>query len=317
MHKAVDPADGEVYLWMSFEPDEARYVWACFDQPDLKAPHALHGDRARRVDGGQQHRRPRGRRAGGGHPHAGPSPTRRRCRRTTRWSTPARSTRSAARLDGYDLGLFARRSLAAMLDRDADEIFTLTEQGLAFFGDVVRDAVPAAQVRPGLRARLRRRDGELRLRHLVRLRSCAGPRRPRPSASCSRWSCCTRWRTCGSATSSRCAGGTTSGSTRRSPSSPPLGGRDARPRTPTPGPATWPASKLAAYLADQGPTSHPIRQPIRDVARGRVDLRRDHLSQGRLGAAAAHDVRRRGAVHGRAWRPTSPGTPGATPRCRT
>ena len=38
VHKAVDPADGEVYLWMSFEPDEARFVWACFDQPDLKAP---------------------------------------------------------------------------------------------------------------------------------------------------------------------------------------------------------------------------------------------------------------------------------------
>ena len=41
VHKAVDPADGEVYLWMSFEPDEARHVWACFDQPDLKAPHAF------------------------------------------------------------------------------------------------------------------------------------------------------------------------------------------------------------------------------------------------------------------------------------
>src|SRR4051794_283397 len=41
VHKAVDPADGEVYLWTSFEPDEARFVWACFDQPDLKAPHAF------------------------------------------------------------------------------------------------------------------------------------------------------------------------------------------------------------------------------------------------------------------------------------
>ena len=41
VHRAIDPADGEVYMWMSFEPDEARYVWACFDQPDLKAPHAF------------------------------------------------------------------------------------------------------------------------------------------------------------------------------------------------------------------------------------------------------------------------------------
>ena len=47
VHKAVDPADGNVYVWTSFEPDECRYVWACFDQPDLKATHALHGAGAR------------------------------------------------------------------------------------------------------------------------------------------------------------------------------------------------------------------------------------------------------------------------------
>src|SRR5262249_1585127 len=41
VHKAVGPADSEVYLWMTFEPDGAHDVWACFDQPDLKAPHAF------------------------------------------------------------------------------------------------------------------------------------------------------------------------------------------------------------------------------------------------------------------------------------
>ena len=41
VHRSVDPADKEVYVWTSFEPDEARHVWACFDQPDLKAPHAF------------------------------------------------------------------------------------------------------------------------------------------------------------------------------------------------------------------------------------------------------------------------------------
>ena len=41
VHKAVDPADGNVYAWTSFEPDDCRYVWACFDQPDLKATHGL------------------------------------------------------------------------------------------------------------------------------------------------------------------------------------------------------------------------------------------------------------------------------------
>src|SRR5579875_1627827 len=37
--KTVDPTDGLVYLWTTFEPDEARRLWACFDQPDLKAVH--------------------------------------------------------------------------------------------------------------------------------------------------------------------------------------------------------------------------------------------------------------------------------------
>ena len=41
VHRAVDPGDDNVYLWTTFEPDEARYAWACFDQPDLKAPHAF------------------------------------------------------------------------------------------------------------------------------------------------------------------------------------------------------------------------------------------------------------------------------------
>ena len=37
--RTVDPTDKLVYVWTSLEPDEARRVWACFDQPDLKAPH--------------------------------------------------------------------------------------------------------------------------------------------------------------------------------------------------------------------------------------------------------------------------------------
>ena len=37
--RTVDPTDELVYVWTSLEPDEARRVWACFDQPDLKAPH--------------------------------------------------------------------------------------------------------------------------------------------------------------------------------------------------------------------------------------------------------------------------------------
>ena len=51
-----------------------------------------------------------------------------------------RSTR-----DGYDLGLYARRSLAPMLERDAEELFDLTAKGLAFYGE--QFAMPFPQPR--------------------------------------------------------------------------------------------------------------------------------------------------------------------------
>lgn len=37
LHRFVDPVDGEVYLYTQFEVPDARRVFACFEQPDLKA----------------------------------------------------------------------------------------------------------------------------------------------------------------------------------------------------------------------------------------------------------------------------------------
>ncbi|MDV9175554.1 aminopeptidase N [Streptomyces sp. W16] len=143
VHRATDPGDGEVYVWMSFEPDEARFVWACFDQPDLKAPHAFtvtapaawtvtsnSGD-ADVVELGA-------------------------ARRWTFPDTPPLSTYNTVinagpfhevrrEVDGHNLGLYARRSLAEVLDRDADELFTLTRQGLAFYAEAF--AMPFPQRR--------------------------------------------------------------------------------------------------------------------------------------------------------------------------
>jgi aminopeptidase N len=42
MHRAVDSEDGTTYLYTSLEPAMARYVYACFEQPDLKAPFTFH-----------------------------------------------------------------------------------------------------------------------------------------------------------------------------------------------------------------------------------------------------------------------------------
>ncbi|MEU6553262.1 aminopeptidase N [Streptomyces sp. NPDC046915] len=132
VHKAIDPADGEVYVWTSFEPDEARFVWACFDQPDLKAPHAftVTAPSAWTVA------------SNSGDPRIDELDS---ARRWTFPDTPPLSVYNTVvnagpfheirrEVDGHDLGLYARRSLAEVLARDADEIFTLTRQGLAFFG---------------------------------------------------------------------------------------------------------------------------------------------------------------------------------------
>jgi len=41
LHRFVDPVDGGVYLYTQFETADAKRMYACFDQPDLKARHTL------------------------------------------------------------------------------------------------------------------------------------------------------------------------------------------------------------------------------------------------------------------------------------
>ncbi|MEU8928571.1 aminopeptidase N [Streptomyces sp. NPDC048409] len=132
-HRAVDPADGEVYLWTSFEPDEARYVWACFDQPDLKAPHAFTVTAPAAWTVLSNSGDPRVEEQGAARRWSFPDTPPLSVYNTVVNAGPFHEIRREA--DGHDLGVFARRSLAEVLERDADEIFTLTRQGLAFYAE--------------------------------------------------------------------------------------------------------------------------------------------------------------------------------------
>jgi aminopeptidase N len=144
IRKTVDPMDKLVYVWSSFEPDRARYAYACFDQPDLKAPHGFVVDahESWTVTSNSAPDLVEDLDVGG--------------RRWTFGDTPKLSTyvtvvnggpfheiRSSR--GGYDLGLFGRQSLRAFLERDAEELFDLTDRGLSFFGE--RFGQPFAQER--------------------------------------------------------------------------------------------------------------------------------------------------------------------------
>jgi aminopeptidase N len=134
IQRTVDPSDKEVYVWTSLEADEARRVWACFDQPDLKAPHkfTVHAPDHWLVT------------SNGAPDSIEDDPTGGRV--WTYPDTPPLSTyvvvvnagafhEVRVQADGYDLGFYCRRSLVPHLERDLDELVTLTRQGLAWFGE--------------------------------------------------------------------------------------------------------------------------------------------------------------------------------------
>ncbi len=122
LHAHVDPADGKRYVYgMSFM-DAAPSIFACFDQPDLKAPYTFHVSA------------PSDWVVIGNAPGSQVEPGRWEFERTQPLSTyfvtlvagPYHLIRDEH--DGIPLGLSARASLAKDLEADADELFTMTRQ---------------------------------------------------------------------------------------------------------------------------------------------------------------------------------------------
>ncbi|MFN2505804.1 MAG: aminopeptidase N [Acidimicrobiales bacterium] len=125
MHRMVDPTDGAVYLHTQFEPFDAHRVFACFDQPDIKAEVML------------SVRAPEDWVVVSNMPVQSHEGGLWRFERTPPLSSylialvagPYEVVRE--RYGEVDLGLYCRASLRQYLD--PDEMFELTRQGLDFF----------------------------------------------------------------------------------------------------------------------------------------------------------------------------------------
>ncbi|MCX5042804.1 aminopeptidase N [Aldersonia sp. NBC_00410] len=132
LHRFVDPSDDSVYLYSQFETADAKRMFACFDQPDLKATfdltvtapadwqvisNAAHVENVKHEPGKHVFR-----------------------------TTPRMSTYLVALIagpysewtDSYSdehgtipLGIYCRKSLAEHMDED--RLFTETKQGFAFY----------------------------------------------------------------------------------------------------------------------------------------------------------------------------------------
>lgn len=129
LHRFVDPVDNEVYLYSQFETADAKRMFACFDQPDLKATfdvtvkapghwQVISNGATESVQDGLH----------------------------TFVTTPKMSTYLVALIAGpyarwddvytddhgdIPLGIFCRASLAEFMD--ADRLFTETKQGFGFY----------------------------------------------------------------------------------------------------------------------------------------------------------------------------------------
>lgn len=134
MHRFIDPVDDEVYLYTQFEIADARRVFACFDQPDIKATFAfaITAPDHWKVTSNSATPMPESVRDG-----------------IERWifaPTAKMSTYITAIVAGpyyevrdeyqgefgtYPLGLFCRNSLAEYLD--PEDLFTVTKQGFKYF----------------------------------------------------------------------------------------------------------------------------------------------------------------------------------------
>lgn len=134
LHRFIDPVDDEVYLYTQFEIADARRVFACFDQPDIKATFTFSVTA------------PAHWKVTSNSPTPTPSSVR---DGIAKWEFPATKKMSTyitaivagpyyevrdeyqGKFGTYPLGLFCRSSLSEYLD--PEDLFTVTKQGFKYF----------------------------------------------------------------------------------------------------------------------------------------------------------------------------------------
>jgi aminopeptidase N len=130
LHRFEDPEDHQVYVYTQFEPADAKRMFACFDQPDLKAAVTVHvvapfdwqvisNTGGRTIEAGP-----------GGSQLAHFEPT----KRISTYLVALIAGPYAKVTDSHEgipLALYCRASLAKFLD--PDELFRVTKQGFDFF----------------------------------------------------------------------------------------------------------------------------------------------------------------------------------------
>ena len=299
---------------MSFM-DAAPSIFACFDQPDLKAPFTLHVRGPRGLDRHRQRARPSRPSPGVwelAH-HSAAVDVLRDPRRRALPRGPRRARRHPA-------GPVAHaRASPTDLDADADELFTMTAAVLRRVPPALRHPLPVRRLPPGVRARVqRRRDGEPRLRDLPRpagLQQPGHPRgphhprhhgRPRDGAPVVRQPRPPR------------AGGTTCGSTSPSPSTWATGSPPTSPSTTTPGSTTPTRAASGGWSPTSGraPTRWPATAPSTPAARCRTSTGSPTPRAPRVLKQLNAPAGRRGVLR-RASSTTSARTGSATPPCTT
>jgi len=134
MHRFIDPVDDEVYLYTQFEIADARRVFACFDQPDIKATFkfSVTAPDHWKVTSNSITPTPSSVRDG-----------------IAKWEFPVTKKMSTyitaivagpyyevrdeyqGKFGTYPLGLFCRSSLSEYLD--PEDLFTVTKQGFKYF----------------------------------------------------------------------------------------------------------------------------------------------------------------------------------------